>query len=104
MKKFDRRFNREEFAKELAEHITNKPKDLSDKIIKKNAETKAVHYERALKLLDELSDDLKKISESHNDPSVKETAKRGVKLIEKSVAAYGEASLDFNNEWNKDPE
>ncbi|MDX1461153.1 MAG: hypothetical protein R3348_08870 [Xanthomonadales bacterium] len=102
MGKFAKRFTKEEFKKELTEHLSAMPKGhfRSPAKIEEHAEWKAEYYERALKALDDAKEKLANIADSHPDAGAKEDAKAAMKRIDDAVNAYGDASLNQNSEWD----
>lgn len=102
MGKYAKRFKKEDFKKELAEHLMSMPKEYfgSRKHIEEHAGKKAEYYSRALAALDEASDRLKRIAETHKDESAKKEAKLALKKIDEAINAYGDASMNQNHDWN----
>lgn len=100
MKKFDKRFTKEEFKKELVEHLKTMPADLKPAQLEKHAEVKAEHYARANQRLDEAVNALKSLAASTTDAGEKQKIDLAIKRVDEAIAAYGEASLAYNSQWD----
>lgn len=102
MGKFAKRFSKEEFKKELTEHLSAMPKGhfRSPAKLEKHAEWKAEYYQRALDALDEAKEKLERIAKSHPEQSARDEAGAAIKKIDEAVNAYGDASLNQNSDWN----
>lgn len=100
MADFKKRFTRQEFAKELKEHLESVPTDAAHRgLIQKNAEHKANKYVETLRLLDQVSQTLAEIAAKSEDPDLKKRAEAGIKQVEDAVNTYGETSLNYNSVW-----
>lgn len=102
MGKYAKRFTKADFKKELTEHLLSMPKQYfaSRKHLEEHAEKKAEYYSRALSALDEAAEHLKKIADSHPKPEAQEDAKSALKKIDEAINAYGDASMNQNQNWN----
>lgn len=101
MKKYEKRFTKEEYQRELIQHLSDMPPGFlkaKDKL-EKHAAEKAEHYERALKALDEATERLKAIRASGDAATVTTDADEAIRKIEEAVNAYGTASMHYNGEW-----
>lgn len=99
MKKYRKRFTKEEFKKELVDHIKSKPAKYDDKQFEKYADKKAGHYLEALESLDQATKKIRQIAANHPDPQAKKEADFAIRQIEDSIAAYGDAVFDYNSSW-----
>lgn len=101
MAKYKRRFTKEDFQKELFTHLKDMPPGhlkAHDKL-EQIAQWKAEHYARALDALDRAAERMKKVAETHPDPSARLEAENAMTEISDAVNAYGEASLSGNSRW-----
>lgn len=103
MGKYAKRFSKDDFKKELVEHLASMPKQYfaSKKHLEEHAAKKAEYYSRALTALDEASERLKRIADTHPEPGAREDADAALKKIDEAISAYGDASLNQNNSWNE---
>lgn len=100
MADFKKRFTRQEFVKELKEHLESVPTEAAHRgLIQKNAEHKANKYTEALRLLDQVSATLAEVASKTEDPSLKKKAEASIKQVDDAINTYGETSLDFNSVW-----
>ena len=104
MANYKRRFTKDEFKHELMTHLHDMPKGhfQNRKHLEKNAALKAEHYSRALAALDSVADRLRKIAETHPDPTEQQSARSGLTEISDAIDAYGEASMSGNSNWHSD--
>lgn len=102
MGKYNRRFSKEEYKQELAKHLLSMPKQYfaSRKHIEEHAQKKAEYYDRALKALDEAIARVKRIAETHPEVTAREDADAALKKIDEAIGAYGDASMNQNQDWN----
>lgn len=101
MADYKRRFTRDEFKKELIEHLSDAPKGFRAKNkLEKHAELKAGHYEQALRSLDVVAEKLRKLAESHPEAEAKADAEEALKQIDEAINAYGMAAMDQNSHWS----
>lgn len=100
MSKFKRRFSKDEFSHELAEHLRAlKPADLqAPKKLEANAARKAQHYSAAVAALDRAADRIRQMAAAN--PELQQEADEAVKEINSAIDTYGEASLYGNRSWN----
>lgn len=102
MNQFRRRFSRDEFIKELREHIASKPETLSEDELNTHVHRKALHYEEAINRLDKVKDTIKKLRDEADrarDMARKNQLDLSIKEIDEAIDAYGVASLDQNANW-----
>lgn len=101
MANYKKRFTKEEFKKELMQHMSDMPPGFlkaRDKL-DKHVEDKANHYIAALAALDAAADKLRSVAASHPDPSARQDADEALKKIDDAINAYGDASMSWNNGW-----
>jgi uncharacterized protein YyaL (SSP411 family) len=101
MAKFDRRFTRDEFVKEMVTHLKDMPPGFtqSRKNLEAIAEYKAEQYQKAIEALDMAANKLKKLNEANTDPTIKQETEAAIKSIDEAISAYGVASFGFNSQW-----
>lgn len=100
MNNFKRRFSKDEFTRELAEHLRAlKPADLqAPHKLEANAARKAEHYSAAIAALDRAAERIRQMAATN--PELQQDADEAVKEINEAIDTYGEASLYGNGSWN----
>lgn len=99
MANFKRRFTKDEFKKELTEHLGAIPPGhlKAPAKLEAHAEKKAEHYAQAVAALDRAAERLRAMAAAN--PVMKTDTDACIKEINDAVDTYGEASLYGNGQW-----
>lgn len=100
MTDYKKRFTKDEFKRELVEHLRAMPPGhlQSPAKLEPNAEKKAEHYAQALAALDRAADKLRAMAASN--PELKSDADEAIKEINDAIDTYGEVSMSGNGSWS----
>lgn len=102
MNHYRRRFSRDEFSRELRDHIASKPETLTDDELDTHVQNKAMHYEEAITRLDRVKHTIARLRDEADraqDTARKKQLDLSIKEIDEAIDAYGVASLDQNANW-----
>lgn len=99
MTNYRRRFTKDEFKKELMEHLGAMPPGhlQAPHKLDSNAERKAELYTQALAALDRAADRIRQMASAN--PELKPHADDAIREIDDAVDTYGEVSMSGNGSW-----
>lgn len=104
MSQFRRRFKRDDFARELRDHLATKPETFTDEQLDAHVHRKAEHYEEAINRLDKVRSTLTQLRDEADrarDTGKKEKLDLSIGEIDEAIDAYGVASLYQNAHWQQ---